>query len=377
MKNEYSPIVVLMAINSLDPTTGGPARSVPRLSEEIARTGLGVTLFVKDIRTGTTSTTTSCPIQLISQLTAVIQKSNERTKHPIIHNHGIWLPINHRAAAIAQRYNIPHIISPRGMLEPWAFNFNKWKKKLAWLVYQRRDLQTAKVLHATATQEAESFRQLGLRAPIAIIPNGVDLPKQNKPSFVNNKTKKALFLSRIHQKKGLINLVQAWARVSPPNWQVIIAGPDESNHKQEVEKEIVRLGLTESFSFTGSVKDNDKWALYNEADLFILPTFSENFGIVIAEALASGLPVITTRGAPWSELTRYNCGWWIDIGVEPLAQAITEAISLSSETRFAMGKRGRTLISEKYSWDTIAQDMISVYEWMLHDGTPPQCVSVD
>jgi glycosyltransferase involved in cell wall biosynthesis len=364
-------------ISSLDPATGGPARSVPTLCKEVNNAGAEVTLFVNSIDGIKKNTTYSPPVQLISQLTTAIQKSKKSKTHPIIHNHGIWLPINHTAAVIARRYNIPHIISPRGMLEPWAFNFNKWKKKLAWLMYQRRDLQTAKVLHATATQEAESLRRLGLQAPIAIIPNGVNLPKQIKPTCVNSRTKKALFLSRIHVKKGLINLVQAWAKVSPLNWQVIIAGPDESNHKQEVEKEIDRLGLTERFSFTGPIKDNDKWALYNEADLFILPTFSENFGIVIAEALASGVPVITTKGTPWSELTQHNCGWWIDIGIEPLALAISEAISLSSETRATMGQHGRQLVIEKYSWNAIVQDMISIYEWVLHGGTPPKCVITD
>lgn len=368
---------ICAVISSLDPATGGPARSVPILSEEISNTGLGVTLFVNSIEGIPRNSSHSRPVQLISQLNTAIQKYKENETHSLIHNHGIWLPINHTAAVIAHRYNIPHIISPRGMLEPWAFNFNKWKKKLAWLVYQKRDLLTAKVLHATAGQEAESFRNLGLQAPIAIIPNGVILPEQLKQIPANNKTKKALFISRIHPKKGLINLVQAWAKVSPSNWQVIIAGPDESNHKHDVEREIDRLGLTETFSFSGPIKDNDKWALYNEADLFILPTFSENFGIVVAEALASGLPVITTKGTPWSELTQYNCGWWVDIGVEPLAQAISEAISLSSETRFTMGQRGRKLVTDKYSWDTIAQDMISVYKWVLQGGTPPKCVITD
>jgi glycosyltransferase involved in cell wall biosynthesis len=114
--------------------------------------------------------------------------------------------------------------------------------------------------------------------------------------------------------------------------------------------------------------------LLQSASLFVLPTFSENFGIAVAEALAAGVPVITTKGAPWKELETHRCGWWVDVGAEPLATAMREAIALSDEQRRAMGKRGRRLVEERYSWPKIAADMKSVYEWVLGSGPKPECV---
>lgn len=363
---------ILTVISSLDPATGGPARSVPHLCKEINVAGQRINVFLdKGNENYKDSNLRTRPI---SQLVSVVQEAKEKKIDTIIHNHGVWLPINHTAASTARRHKIPYIVSPRGMLEPWALNFNKWKKKIAWLLYQYKDLQTAKVLHATATEEANNLRSMGLDTPIAVIPNGVHIPKQSTLRPIRKKTKNILFLSRIHPKKGLLNLVQAWAKITPAGWKVTIVGPNESEHQQVVEKEIKHLGLGNYFSFLGPVSDSEKWQLYNDADLFVLPTFSENFGIVIAEALASGTPVITTKGTPWSELVQHNCGWWVDIGVEPLRQAIIEATSLSFETRFAMGQRGRVLIEKKYSWSTIAEDMISVYEWMLYGGSKPKCI---
>ncbi|MEA2113924.1 MAG: glycosyltransferase, partial [Thermodesulfobacteriota bacterium] len=274
-------------------------------------------------------------------------------------------------------FDVPLVISPRGMLEPWARSYRSFKKTIAWYLYQRRDLQAAAVLHATSQQEAENLQALGLSIPIAVIPNGVDLPDIPVPGTRKSKTKTALFLSRVHPIKGLVNLVQAWATIRPAGWQMLIAGPDEGGHQAEVEQEIIRQGLTDTFKFIGPVADEDKWELYRSSDLFVLPTFSENFGIVIAEALASEVPVITTRGTPWQELETHNCGWWVDIGVEPLAKALEETINLSPEERQAMGRRGRLLVAQNYSWDKIGQEMVAVYEWVLRGGEVPECVVTD
>jgi len=293
----------------------------------------------------------------------------------LIHNNGIWLPSDHSAAAVARRLRIPLVIHPHGMLEPWSLRFKAWKKKLAWNLYQHRDLETASVLCATAEQEAENFRKIGLRQPIAIIPNGVEmpilLPKIEKGSKL---TKTALFLSRIHPKKGLIELVKGWQQIRPKDWQVVIAGPDENGYQKVIESEIRKAGLQDVFKFVGSVEGEKKREQYQDADLFILPTFTENFGIVVAEALSYGIPVITTKGAPWEGLITHRCGWWIDIGAEPLADAIREATALSDAERQEMGKRGRIFVEKNFGWTQIAENMISVYQWILGQGSKPECV---
>ncbi len=374
---------IFMTIASLDPSTGGPAQSVPSLGEAIHKAGADVQLYVNN-KTGESdqskkTTSTFLSVKAINDLDNMVKGLNRGGKdNTVIHNHGIWLPLNHYASVTARRYNIPLIISPRGMLEPWARSYRSWKKMIAWYFYQRRDLKAATVLQATSKQEAGNLQLLDFHIPIAIIPNGVDIPEFPEP-VVKDKTnlKTALFLSRVHPVKGLLNLVRAWAKIRPVNWRVVIAGPDEGGHQIEIEQEIQRHELSDSFSFIGSVADQDKWELYRSADLFVLPTHSENFGIVIAEALASGTPVITTKGTPWKELVENKCGWWIDIGVEPLAEALTKAMNLSSEERQAMGQRGRRLIEQNYSWDKIGNEMLSVYEWILGKGPKPECVITD
>jgi glycosyltransferase involved in cell wall biosynthesis len=184
----------------------------------------------------------------------------------------------------------------------------------------------------------------------------------------------ALFLSRLHPKKGLINLIEAWSIVRPDGWDLTIAGPDDGGHRQVIEQLIRTHDLAASVRLVGSVPDADKWALYAASDLFVLPTFSENFGIVIAEALVSGLPVITTKGAPWSGLHQHGCGWWIEVGVEPLVDALTSAIRLSSCEREALGARGRAYIERDFSWAGITRKMLRAYEWLLDAGDRPSFV---
>jgi glycosyltransferase involved in cell wall biosynthesis len=241
-------------------------------------------------------------------------------------------------------------------------------------------MRAAALIHATAEEEAANLRRLGLRQPIAVIPNAVELPTADELSADSSRSKStrtALFLSRVHPKKGLLNLIKAWHSLRPTNWELIIAGPEERGHRHEIERTIQRFGLEASIRFTGPAYGRDKAELFKRADLFILPTFSENFGIVIAEALSWGLPVITTKGTPWRMLEREGCGWWIDIGAESLGEALHQATALSDGERQAMGVRGRALVQREYTWPRIAQQMLTVYRWMIRGGPQPDCVRLD
>lgn len=381
---------VLHVVASLLPTSGGPARTVPRLCEELSRRGADVEIVTLDkgrsrgaplVPGRDLVRTTFVPCRSIRRLRLLWAPSFSRALRErcrdmgaqIIHDHGVWLHTNHVAAGVSRELGLPLVVTPRGMLTEWAFRYKPWKKRIAWKLYQRSDLGSAKLFHATSDQEADGLQALGLRQSVAVIPNGVDVPARRAPA-PRNGPRKLLFLSRINPTKGLLDLVDAWASLRPDGWRVIVAGPDESNYKAVVQEAIRARGLEGAFSFTGSVDGEDKWELYRSADLFVLPTYSESFGVVVAEALACGVPAITTRGAPWQELASERCGWWVEMGVAPLVSALREATALSDEERREMGRRGKALVAKRYSWCSVAEKMVGVYDWLLAGGRPPECV---
>lgn len=351
-------IRVLMTVASIDSAMGGPSRSVCQLSNSLRQRDVDIEIITNEIS---------------NKFKNELQRSNK--KNTLIHNNGIWLKINHFTSNAARQTGIPLIITPRGMLEPWALKYRRWRKLLAWILYQRRDLISATVIHATSVQEADNLQLLNLGLPIAVIPNGVQIPELYASFNAEKKKRTILFLSRIHPKKGLLNLVRAWSSLkNKDGWKLIIAGTSEDGHEEKIKNLVSELKISDSVEFIGPVSDNDKWSLYQSSDIFVLPTYSENFGIVVAEALSCGVPVITTKGAPWNELEKYKCGWWVDTGIEPLLTAIDKAISLSDEERTQMGIRGRRLIENNYNWNKVADQMIELYQWVLGNGDSPKTI---
>lgn len=311
------------------------------------------------------------------QLAGLVQ--NGRT---VIHDHGLWLPSNRAAARFADRRHVPRVVSPRGMLSDWALQHHSWKKKLVWRLFQQHALQTAAGFHITSQQEAEEVRQVGLTQPVAVIPNGLDLPRE-MPARKRVGPPQALFLSRVHRKKGIVELLRGWsaaANAGDPSpqpsplgrgegagadWQLVIAGPDEGGYLAEVKAEVKRLGLQDAVSFAGPVDDNAKWQLYADADLFVLPSLSENFGIVVAEAMAAGLPVITTTGTPWQVLRDQQMGWWVEPQADMLAQALRDARARSPEQLREMGRRASEYARREFSWERVARELIGFYGEVL------------
>ena len=298
----------------------------------------------------------------------------------ILHGHGIWeLPI-HQMALLARKARISYIISPRGMLEPWALQQSKWKKNIAMLFYQKRDLKHAFCLHATSEKEANSIRKLGLKNPIAIIPNGIEIPdfKQDSLELFTPKNK-VLFLSRIHPSKGVENLIAAWSNIPQSikiGWKLEIVGTGDDEYIDEIKRLVIQENLQESISISDPVFDELKKEKYLSADIFVLPTFSENFGMVVVEAMSHGVPVITTKGAPWEELELFKAGWWIEIGVESLTQALINAIYTPKQKLIEMGLNGRKLVAQKYSIENVAKQMLELYSWVLHKGSKPDFIKM-
>jgi glycosyltransferase involved in cell wall biosynthesis len=204
------------------------------------------------------------------------------------------------------------------------------------------------------------------------VPNGVDIPTNLEQRIIDNREQRTLlFLSRLHPIKGLKDLVIAWARVRPQGWRAVIAGPNENGHQQDIEEVAESLGVRADFNFVGAVDDGEKWRLLAEADLFALPSYSESFGLVIAEALAAGLPVITTRATPWEELESNHCGWWTNTGADAITAALSSATVCSREKLQHMGERGRELVRRNYSWESVAKNLATVFEWLISHREQP------
>lgn len=284
---------------------------------------------------------------------------------------GLWVYPSLANLRYHKRFARPYVITPRGMLEPWALKRSPFKKKVVSFWFESSHLQQAACLRATAESEARNFREFGLKQPIAIVPNGVELPPTGK-SRSPDRLNRILFLSRVHPKKGLPFLLRAWLRLHRDfaDWELAIAGPDEVGHLMEMQALSHALNLPR-VSWIGSVSGVAKQTLYDQSDLFVLPTHSENFGLVIAEALASSVPVITTTGAPWGQLESRQCGWWIDLTEDNLVDTMTTAMRLSSDERSRMGVNGRAWMEQDFSWAKVAKELSGVYRWILGGGSPP------
>jgi len=286
----------------------------------------------------------------------------------VVHVHGLWDPWLTRMARRFRKAGARLVWSPHGMLTPWALR-NKWPKKLAGLLlYQYWALRRADLIHVTAASEIADVRRLGLGRSVVMAPLGVHLPPVedlSRSATSSDRTRTVLFVSRVQKKKGLPNLLDAWAAIPVEvrrGWRVCIAGPDQDCHTAELTAQALRLGIGDEVDFLGPVYGVAKDALYREADIFVLPTHSENFGSVVIEALAWGTPVICTKGAPWEDLETWHCGRWVEIGVRPLSEGLRELMEQSDVKRAAMGRRGRELVARKYTWHEVYVSLQQVYE---------------
>lgn len=374
---------VVHIVPNIGREAAGPTYSVPRICKSLLGKGVEVTLttlvdrdtpnygFIKAFRQDLHFLKR---LGFSSELLEWLRSQAKKNESKIYHSHSLWMMPNVYPGWASKGLKVKLIISPRGTLSAYALNINKWVKKLFWIFLQGPVVRQASCLHATAESEYRDIRALGLTQPVCIIPNGIDVPVfEPKQSNLNHRT--LLYLGRIHPKKGLINLLHAWAQVENhfPDWKLKIIGPNEISHLEDLLKLRDKLSL-ERVEITDPLYGEDKLNAYRDAEIFVLPTHSENFGMTVAESLAAGTPVIVTQGAPWPEIGIKNAGWWIDIGVEPLVCCLRQALSMESADLVKMGANGRRWMIESYSWDAIACEMAMVYRWMLEGGMPPKSV---
>ncbi|WP_426166382.1 glycosyltransferase [Sandarakinorhabdus sp. DWP1-3-1] len=369
---------VVQTIASIAERDGGPARTIRDLCEALARAGARVTLVARHdpardgalLRPDPALVTTLLVPGRLPDFTAAIRPLGA----DIVHDNGLWSLANIAAGTAARRLGLPLLLTPHGMLEPWALAWHRRRKQLAWALYQRRLLAQAELLVATAAPEAAAIAALLPGKPVALVPNGVacpPLPDRSDRAAAPGRT--LLSLSRLHPKKNLPGLVAAWARLAPqfPDWTLQISGPDEGNHRTALGDQIARLGLGDRVRLTGPVAEADKPALFAAADLFVLPSFSENFGITVTEALAAGVPVVATTGTPWASLATEACGWRAGTDPDSLATALATAMRLSPAERAAMGSRGHALVQRDFGWAPIAARLLDSYGRVMQGAPEP------
>ena len=371
--------------------SSGPSYSVPRLCESLIAAGEEIALATLDIgpesprpafarrfpRGRGPSRLGRAPA-LARWLDAQVRSGSAA----IVHSHAMWQMCGVYPGRAVRLGRAKLIVSPRGALSPRAMRSGSRAKRLFWPALQRPALAPAACFHAAAEPEYEDVRRLGFRQPVAVIPNGVDLPRPRERRGGNGGT--LLFLGRLHPMKGVDALIDAWRLVQDrfPGWRVVIAGHDvdlwgvSSGYADELRRRVAASGAAR-VTFAGELVGRAKLDAYESAALVVLPSRSESFGMTIAEALAAGVPVITTRETPWRTLEDRGAGWCIDTGATPLAACLHEALAVGTVTLRRMGLRGRDWMAAAFSWPEIGRRMARTYDWLRGGGEPPPWVRVD
>ncbi len=305
----------------------------------------------------------------------------------IVHSQGVWLYSSYINMKYSRQTRTPYIISPRGMLDPWILNSRNWKKKIGLALYEKEHLKYARCLHALGMPEHKALRDFGCKNPIAVIPNGVFLPEDLELSNIQlpewkrkDNRKVLLFLSRLHPKKGLENLMMAWqkANFSKKNWRLIIAGESKGEEYLKSLFELrTKLRIEDDVFFIGPQFHQDKDICFRCADAFILPSFSEGMPMAVLEAWSYGLPAIITKECNLPEGFEKNAAIQIEADPDNIASILNTLFEMQAVELKKIGGNGLELVKEKFTWSSIAAQMTHVYDYILTGSNPPSTVLFD
>lgn len=391
---------ILHIIPYIGKSMGGPVYALAELANALAARGHDVTVAAVEIAADGERARFRDEVKLLTASRAMgktfrfapgFESLLRAGAYDVAHSHGLWTYMTILADRVANTMGIPHIVAPCGMLQTGALKRRAWKKNVARLLYQDRVLRRARLLHAKSEAEYEGLPRIGLKKPVAVVPNPtplrsapITLTPMERQAFLERHglpagKRVALYLGRLHPVKGLARLIAAWGMIPTAcrdGWHLALAGPDEGGYKKVLLDALRTSGCASDVAFIGALDDDEKWTAYAAADLFVMPSDFENFGMAIVEAMSMGIPVVTTTGTPWRELAQKHCGWWVAPQAETIAEAMTQGMTLSGDER---AKRAIELrkIAERYRADNVAETMMRVYEWLVGHGGRPECVRLE
>lgn len=367
-----SRLHVLMACSTLAPDSGMMAAVTP-LVREIAEAGYDLTVAGATGRSGGPSAEHEGSrirmwlqwpwpraIRPVAEAWAASSAVAGWSRSPgsrVIHVHGLWTAGNVAACRTARRHGVPYVVSPHGMLMPEAMRRSSTKKRWALRAIVRKNLEEAAVVHVTSEAEQAAVLAAAPASRTAIIPWGVDVPPSARRGYAGQ-PRVAAYVGRLLALKGVDDLVDAWAQVRPSGWRLRFVGPDPEGYGGELANRIAASGMCDSVSIHPPYSKSEMAALMESIDLLVLPSHSENFGMVVGEALAAGVPVITTSATPWSDVVERGCGWYVPDIAAALAAALQAACGLDSEELDAMGARGREWMLASFAWPAIASRFV-------------------
>ncbi len=314
-----------------------------------------------------------------------LKEALQRHDPEIIHLHGLWMIISKSCHQWHQQTKRPYIISSHGMMDSWALHHAGWKKRIAACLYENRNLRDAACLHALSEHEVRQYRDYGLRNPIALISNGIDIPscatETMLPPWKNlfsDESKVLLFLGRLHPKKGILELLEGWKRSGHrrDEWKLVIGGWDDGGYQAVILKRLAALHLSQEVFLLGPQFGAMKDACFRTANAFILSSHSEGLPVGVLEAWSYGLPVVMTPACNLPIGFERAAAIPIEPQADSIAAGLEKLFAMSDVERIHMGSNGRQLVEKSFSWSTIAAQMKSVYQWMLGQGAKPDCVNL-
>ena len=366
----------------------GPSYTVPALCEALAREAHDVTLLSMTPFGESEPRVVPAPVRHLTvpegrfSLAGYSAELRRRLRScsasaDIIHNHGMWSFVNWDVGAATAALDVPMVFAPRGCLSPVALRRSRLRKRVCWWFAQRRAVERARCLHATSNKEVDEIRASGLRQPIALIENGVDIPSLPQRSASSGR-RRALFLGRLHPIKGIDVLLDAWSQLSAAassEWELWITGPGPQRLRADLQARAQALGLRDSVRWSEGVYGDAKVQAYADADLYLLPWKTENFGMTVAESMAAATPVLTTTGTPWRDLDERRCGFSVAPTVSGLRDGLEQALQTPADELREMGARGRDWMAREFSWQQIASRTAALYEWLTgRTSEVPSCL---